>query len=112
MIKLSVIGTSDFNDFDLLKLELAKEDIDVMVIGGKLGPDELCQEYAIARDIPIQVFLPDYRNYGRAANYERNLEMIRNSNRIILFWNHYSKSPFNYITYIKERQISFRTVIY
>lgn len=112
MIKLSVIGAKDFNDFELLNAELNKENIDVMVTGGKMGADALCREYAIDRDIPIQVFLPDYKKHGKSASYQRNLEMISNSNRVIIFWNYYSNSPFNYIPYIKEKQVGFRTVLY
>ena len=112
MIKLSVIGTRDFEDGELLEVELNKENIDVMVVGGKAGPDTLCSEYAVARDIPLQVFLPDYRSHGASANYQRNLEMIHHSNRILIFWNGYTQGQFNYLPHIKRKGTSFRTIIY
>jgi hypothetical protein len=112
LIKLSVIGTRDFTNLKLLTAELAKENPSVLVVGGKEGPDQLAQEYGLDMDIPTQVFLPDYPLHGRSANYQRNLEMIRNSNLIIIFWNQQSRSPFNYLPYIKELKKKFRTVLY
>ncbi|MEO1052261.1 MAG: SLOG family protein [Bacteroidota bacterium] len=112
MVKLSVLGTRDFNDYELLKKELHKEAIDVIVVGGKSGPDILAQEFALEMGIQTQVFLPDYKRHGKSANYQRNLEMIRNSTRIVVFWNKLSESQFNYIPYIKEMKRSFRTVFY
>jgi len=112
LVKLSVLGTKDFQDYSLLRDELIKEKIDVLVIGGKVGPDQLAQEFALEIDIPTQVFLPDYKKHGKSANYQRNLEMIRNSSRIVIFWNQRSRSPFNYLPFIKEQGKSFRTVVY
>jgi hypothetical protein len=110
--KLSVIGTKDFNNYELLYQELEKEQIDVLVIGGKKGPDLMAEDYALNKGIPTQVFLPDYQRFGRSANYERNLEMIRNSTRILVFWNERSRSPFNYLPYIRKCKCSFKSVIY
>ncbi|MEM9339784.1 MAG: hypothetical protein AAGA66_13695 [Bacteroidota bacterium] len=112
MTKLSVLGTKDFDDCILLDRELNKMTIDVMVVGGKAGPDLLAQTYAIDRDIPIQVFLPDYKLHGRSANYQRNLEMIRQSSHLIIFWNQRSRTPFTYLPFIKGQKKAFRTVMY
>lgn len=96
------MGTKDFDNYELLKQELIKEHPDLLVVGGKAGPDLLAQEFGLEMDIPTQVFLPDYHLYGRMANYQRNLEMIANSNSIIIFWNERSRSPFNYLSCIKK----------
>jgi len=112
LIKLTVIGTKDFSDYDLLKSELLKEEPDVLVVGGKEGPDALAQKLGLEMDIQTQVFLPDYQQNGRDANYKRNLEMIDNSNRVILFWNERSRSIFNYLPYIKQTKKKYRTIIY
>ncbi len=112
MNKLSVLSTRDFNDYQLLENELQKEIVDVFVVGGKFGADLLTQEFALEMNIPVQVFLPDYRQYGKSANYFRNLEMIENSSRVLIFWDMITRSPFNYMPYIKERRKSFRTVLY
>ncbi|MEQ8240526.1 MAG: hypothetical protein RIA69_15005 [Cyclobacteriaceae bacterium] len=112
MIKLSVIGTKDFKNLQLLTAEIQKENPEVLVVGGKPGSDQLAQQYGMEMDILTQIFPPDYGLHGRSANYQRNLEMIRNSNRILIFWNQQSKGLFNYLPYIKEQKKKFRTVLY
>ncbi|MEM9895125.1 MAG: SLOG family protein [Bacteroidota bacterium] len=111
-MKISVLGTKDFTDYQLLEKELVKEKADVFVVGGKRGPDELAQEYALENDIPTQVFLPDYQKYGRSANYYRNLQMIEHSSKVIIFWNGRSRSHYNYLPHIRKWKRLFRTVIY
>ncbi|MEM8893099.1 MAG: SLOG family protein [Bacteroidota bacterium] len=112
MVKLSVIGAKDFDDYKMLADELNKESIDVLVTGGKQGADLLAHEYCLDHEIPMQVILPEYDRHGKSANYKRNLQIIEQSNRIIVFWDYYKKSPFNYLPYVKQLNISFRTVIY
>jgi len=110
--KVSVIGTKDFSDYQLLCNELNKEKPDVLVVGGKDGADSMAQRYSLEKEIQVQVILPDYKKHGRSANYLRNLEMIDNSTLILIFWNERSKSPFNYLPYIKKYHKLFRTIIY
>ena len=112
MIKLSVFGTADFMDKELFTLEMDKEKMDVLVVGGKKGPDQMAQNYALNNEIQTQVFLPNYRRFGKQANYHRNVEMIRNSHRILIFWNQRSRGLFNYLPIIREERKSFRTVLY
>ena len=112
MIKLSVLGTKDFSDRRLLYEQLVQENFDVLVTSGKAGPDQLAQEFALDFDIPSQVILPDYSEYGSLASKHRNLQMIEQSNRIIVFWDLNKRSTFRYLDIIKERKISFKTVYY
>ncbi|MEL7145908.1 MAG: SLOG family protein, partial [Bacteroidota bacterium] len=93
MNKISVISNPDFQDYNLLKLELQKEKIDVIVVGGRGGADLLAEEYAIEQEVTLQVFLPDYRQYGEEAYLYRNELIIQNSTKIIIFWNRISKVP-------------------
>ncbi len=112
MVKLSVIGTRNCTDITLINKELAKEQPDVMVVGGKMGPDQIAEEFAIDHEISLQVILPDYTLHGKSANYMRNLEMINQSTRILIFWDQSSRSPFNYLPYLKADNKSFRTILF
>lgn len=110
--KVSVLGTRDFHDKVLLESELKKEAMDVLVTGGRLGPDLLAAEFAIEHEITQQVILPDYQKDGRSANYFRNRNIIEHSTTVLIFWNERSRSLFNYLPYIKELKKDFRTIIY
>lgn len=112
MNKISVIGNPDFTDYKLLKHELQQEEIDVIVVGGRGGADLLAEEYAIAHEITLQVFLPDYPKYGDEAYIHRNHQIIENSTKIIIFWNRLSKVPISHIPVIRKFGKSFRTVFY
>ena len=112
MIKLSVLGTRDFTDREMLEEELSAESFDVLVTSGKLGADRMAQDFALDHDIPAQVILADYAAHGSEASHRRNLMMIEQSNRVIVFWDRNKRSTFRYLDFIKERGISFKTVFY
>ena len=112
MIKLSVISNPDFNDYNLIKHELLKEKIDVLVVGGRRGADMLAEEFAIEQELTLQVFLPEYRRYGEEAYHFQNRKIIENTTKVIIFWNRLSKVPVSRIPLIREYQKRYRTVMY
>lgn len=58
-----------------------------IISGGARGVDTLAAEYARANNIPLQVFLPDYARYGKAAPIMRNNLIIEACDMLIAFWN-------------------------
>lgn len=62
-----------------------------IVSGGATGVDTDAAEYAKEKQIPITVFLPDYRRYGKAAPLKRNLQIIDYADIVIIFWDGYSR---------------------
>jgi hypothetical protein len=71
-MKTAVVGSRDFYNYPDLFLELEKHDITEIVSGGARGADQLAQQYAAERLIPMTVFLPDWDRYGKAAGMIRN----------------------------------------
>lgn len=67
-MKLAVVGSRGFNDYELLKSVLDKIDIDVIVSGGANGADRLSERY------------------GKRAGYIRNRDIWEAATSGIAFW--------------------------
>lgn len=91
-MKLGIIGSRGFNNYDFLKKEtnifLIENDISINTIisGGAKGADTLGEKYAEEYKIPVKIFYPDWNKYGKKAGYLRNIEIIENSDVVIAFW--------------------------
>lgn len=87
-MKLAIIGSRDFTDYDLLSRELKqyKDKITRVISGGAKGADTLGERWAKENNIPIQIFLPDWNKHGKGAGLLRNHDIIKNSNIVIAFW--------------------------
>ena len=89
-MKVAVIGSRDLTIDDLSKY-LPKDTTEI-ISGGAKGVDSDAREYALAHDIKLTEFLPDYKRYGRgAAPLKRNLQIIEYSDIVLAFWDRTSK---------------------
>jgi hypothetical protein len=90
-MKVAVIGSRGFDDYDLLEETLLNHDIKTIVSGGANGADKLAEEFAKKHNIEIEIHLPDWKRYGRAAGPKRNKTIVENADKIIAFWDGASK---------------------
>ena len=79
-MKLAIIGSRDFTDYDLLSKELEqyKDKITRVISGGAKGADTLGERWAKENNIPIQIFLPDWNKHSKGAGLLRNHDIIKN----------------------------------
>jgi len=91
-MKVAIIGSRSFDDYELV-LETLKQytDITEIVSGGAKGADALAERYANEYAIPIKLFLPDWKKFGRAAGVVRNKDIIAYCDMAIAFWDGASK---------------------
>jgi hypothetical protein len=79
-LRLLVCGGRKFDDrelaFDELDKVLRSSGVSLVIHGGASGADALAGEWAASRGIPVLVFKPDWRRFGRGAGPRRNAEMI------------------------------------
>ncbi len=90
-MKTAVIGSRNFDNYDLLTATLAGEPITELLTGGASGADSLAACYARKQGLTLTEILPDWRRHGRSAGPIRNGELIRQAERVIAFWD--GKSP-------------------
>jgi hypothetical protein len=92
-MKLAIVGSRSFTDFDLFKSKIDefifqnvinKKDI-IIISGGAKGTDSLAKRYAIENDIEIIEYLPDWNLYGKSAGMVRNMDIVKNCDKLIAF---------------------------
>lgn len=71
-----VCGGRGYRDFQVLAHELDDMKPSKIVHGGASGADELADQYAYWRHIPVSVYRADWDQHGRAAGPIRNQEML------------------------------------
>lgn len=90
-MKLAVIGSRDFLDYELLKKELDRfrqhTNIDVIVSGGARGADTLAKRYADENGITPQIILADWNLHGSDAGFLRNTDIVKECDAVMAFWN-------------------------
>ena len=102
---LLVVGSRNFNDFNLLNKKLDKalsnyKDFDIEIVsGGAYGADHLAEQYALEHGYSTKIFpitKADWDKYGKKAGYLRNKAMheyiAQFPNRgVVAFWDGQSK---------------------
>lgn len=106
-MKLAIVGSRDFDNYEYFKkmLEDFKFDIDEIISGGAYGVDKLAEKYAEENNIKMTVFLPDWKTYGRGAGIIRNKLIIECANHVVAFWNGVSRGTLSSINIAKKLKI-------
>lgn len=83
-MKVAVIGFRSLTVDDLGKY--LPEGTTEIISGGARGVDACARNYAIAHNIKLTEFLPEYEKYGRRAPLKRNITIIENADTVLAFW--------------------------
>ena len=98
-MKLAVVGSRGFLDYELFYKILDNIEITCIVSGGAKGADSLAKEYAIFHNIEYKEFLPDWNRLGKKAGMVRNKDIVDASDKVIAFWNSKSSGTKDSINY-------------
>lgn len=90
-MKVAVIGSRTFNDYEEVKRTLSTIKISTLISGGAKGADSLGERYANENNIPKTIFLPDWEKHGKAAGMIRNTDIINECELVVAFWDKSSK---------------------
>ena len=69
-----------------------------VVSGGAQGVDSLAEKWATQNEIPVTIFSPDWKQFGRRAGPIRNSEMAGYADALIAIWEGKSKGTKDMIT--------------
>ena len=110
-MKIGVIGSRGFNDYELLSEILREFQPTMIVSGGAKGADKLAEKWATENNIPTNIFLPDWSK-GKGAAAIRNKSIVNNSELIIAFWDGESKGTNMTINIAERSNVPVKVVIY
>jgi hypothetical protein len=108
-MKVGVIGSRTFNDYDLMVQSLKGLKITLVISGGAIGADSLAERYAKENNIQTKIFLPDWEKHGKRAGFLRNTDIVNESELIIAFWDKSSKGTKDSIE--KAKKLGKKTII-
>ena len=111
--KVVIGGCRDYADYLFFKSRLDEifknEKDEIIIISGHCsGVDLMGERYAAENGLKVEIFLPEWKKYGRAAGPLRNKQMVEHSKLVIAFWDGKSKGT---KSLIKSAQISKKEVI-
>ncbi len=99
-MKVAVVGSRTFNDYELLKETLAHVYITEIISGGDLGADHLAEQYAKEKNIPLSI-VPHSENKG-PHDRRRAYAIIDLARIIIAFWDGKSQGTCDLIRYAQK----------
>ena len=88
---VSIIGSKDFNNYDIVNDAVRDIKIDKILTGGVNGADKLGEIYAVKHKIKLEIIKPDWDGYGLAGGVISNMDIIKKSDLVFIFWD--KKSP-------------------
>ena len=112
-MKVAIIGSRSFNDFDRFNEEMKKIKFKVSTVisGGATGADSLAEAWANTNGIVTEVYLPNWAKFGKRAGFIRNQDIISNSEACIAFWDGKSKGTLHSIELAKNKNIPITVII-
>ncbi len=99
-MKIAIIGSHGITVSDLG--QYLPDDVTEIISGGAKGVDSCAKEYALAHEIPLTEFLPDYRRFGRSAPLKRNQQIADAADLVLAFWDGTSRGTAHVIDYCRK----------
>ena len=88
-MKVIVAGSRCITDNDIVVGAIASSGFSIseVISGGAKGVDRLGESYAQQHDIPVRLFKPDWKQYGKGAALRCNAEMAEYADALIAVHN-------------------------
>lgn len=103
MMKIAIVGSRGFSP-----LSRVQEFVDslalgtVVVSGGARGVDTTAESSARSRGLCCEIYLPDWKKYGRSAGFVRNRLIVEAADKVIAFWDGTSRGTKHSIDLAKK----------
>ena len=110
-MKLAIIGTKKFTDFNFLSITLKKIfNIEMIISGGAIGTDTFAKQFAIQNEIEFLEFSPDYKKFGDKAKHIRDKLIVEKCDELIAFWDGECEGTKYTIDYAKQLKKSIKII--
>lgn len=89
-IKLAIVGSRTFDNLSIFEkvMNQIKEKYEIVKVisGGAEGADDYGEVWADNHNIEKQIFYPDWKKHGKCAGFLRNIDIIKNCDMCVAFW--------------------------
>lgn len=102
-MKVAVVGSHTFEDYNLLKSALDNVDVSEVIISKATRANQLAQWYAVEQNIPYQVFSSLSPGQQKSAIADLNQQLIDACDLVVAFWDGKSKETMKAIDYAKSQ---------
>jgi hypothetical protein len=117
-IKLMICGSRSITDSEWVKDKieeywynnLAWVDHLILIEGEAKGVDSIAKEYAQENDWEIESYPADWENLGKSAGFIRNIEMVKECDQCLIFWDGVSKGTKHDIDLCKKYNKPFKVI--
>lgn len=98
-MKVIIAGSRGITDEHLIFNAIKDSGFEIteVVSGGAIGVDKFGEKYANRNDIPLKIFLPDWKKKKASAGIIRNAEMANYADALIAVWDGESRGTKNMI---------------
>lgn len=101
---IAIIGSRTFKHLDRVREYVnSLPEGTTIVSGGAQGVDIVAELAARKRKLAVQVFLPKWKEHGRAAGYRRNYTIVDAADKVVAFWDGVSRGTKHSIDYAKAQ---------
>jgi len=105
-MKLGIVGSRTFNDYDKLKQVLSEKLPFVLISGGAEGADSLAERFADENKLEKVIHLPNWNGEGKAAGFIRNARIVEDCDELVAFWDGVSRGTRDTIRKARKKGIS------
>lgn len=98
-MKVIIAGSRCIDDYKLVvdTIKSSGYDITEVVSGTAIGPDQLGEQWARYKNIPITEMPANFGKYGKSAGPRRNKEMAEYADAAVIIWDGESRGTRNMI---------------
>lgn len=104
--RIVIAGCRDYNNYDEAKKhideyisDIKKDNTIIILSGGSNGADKIGERYAKENGFRIELFLADWKRFGKSAGPKRNKLMAEATDYVICFWDGKSRGTKSMIEY-------------
>lgn len=100
-MKIAVIGSRTFSDYDLLVDTLKCIHITQIVSGGDLGADKLAEKYSQEKNIPLHII--PHTEHPETLGSSRTYNIISTAQMVVAFWDGKSPGTADMLKYARQK---------
>lgn len=111
-MRVIVAGSRYFTNYDLVKEVLDEVDWKILTVlsGNARGIDRLGERWAEENNIEIEKYPAKWTIYGNSAGYRRNVDMSKNADGLIAFWDGSSRGTKHMINIATKAELKVKVV--